>query len=361
MTRASDFLDMDRMDALVEDGFVTRREHPDAPLRVFNYTAKCQYEHLWAPETLAARGLILNFAGGVVARPFPKFFNLSEHEPESSNLPRLPLGQPFIASEKMDGSLGIAFRNPFTLRVEFATRGSFVSDQARWAQEWWDERFGYFEIPTGQTWLFEIVYPANRIVVNYGQRAELVLLAVIDIETGADLPLPSWGGATARQFDAATIDSLLAMVDDPQNFEGFVLRFPSTGQRVKVKLDEYVRLHRILTSCSSRTIWEALSSGTGLGDILDHVPDEFYRWVREQAAEIQGRYDAILQSCIRLSADDRVNPADRKATAAFFTQQAHPPVLFKMLDGKDASPLIWKAVRPEFERPFVAGPDEVAA
>ncbi len=361
MKLASAFLDMDRMAELVAGGFVARREHPEAPLWIFNYTARCQYEHLWTPETLTARGLILNFAGGVVARPFPKFFNLSEHEPESSNLPRLPIGSPFIASEKMDGSLGIAFRNPSTGRVEFATRGSFVSDQARWAQEWWDERFGYLEIPVGQTWLFEIVYPENRIVVNYGQRAELVMLAVIDIETGLDLPLPEWGGSTARQFDADTIDSLLALVDDPQNFEGFVLRFPSTGQRVKVKLDEYVRLHRILTSCSSRTIWEALSSGTGLGNVLDHVPDEFYRWVREQAAEIQGRYDAIHQECSRLFADSRVNPADRKATAGFFTQQAHPAVLFKMLDGKDASPLIWKAARPESERPFVAGSDEATA
>ncbi len=39
-----------------------------------------------------------------------------------------------------------------------------------------------------KTYLFEIIYPENRIVVNYGDVEELVLLAIIDNATALDLP-----------------------------------------------------------------------------------------------------------------------------------------------------------------------------
>jgi RNA ligase len=144
----------------------------------------------------------------------------------------------------------------------------------------------------------------------------------------------------------------MASVADPQNFEGFVLRFPSTNQRVKVKLDEYVRLHRVLTSCSSKTIWELLSSGQGLGDVLERVPDEFMRWVNLQSSSLLRQYREIEEECREQCARLTV-PGDRKATALRFTEQKYPGVLFKMLDGKDHSQSIWKLLKPEFERPFV--------
>ena len=36
----------------------------------------------------------------------------------------------------------------------------------------------------GKTYLFEIIYPENRIVVDYGDYKGLVLIDVIDNETG---------------------------------------------------------------------------------------------------------------------------------------------------------------------------------
>jgi len=346
---ADDF-SYDLLPGLVDEGLLTMREHPEEPgLQIYNYTARCAYEDAWTPETLACRGLILDSYGNIVARPFRKFFNLSQHLPESSPLPRLPIGDPFLAYEKLDGSLGISYRMGYEVRI--ATRGSFDSEQARWATAWW-RRFGS-EIPDGQTWLFEIIYPGNRIVVDYGDRAELVLLAVIDNASGLDLPLPEWGGATARRYDAATIDDLLAQTEERKNFEGYVLLFPSTGQRVKVKLDEYVRLHRLLTGCSSRTIWELLSTGVGLAEVLDHVPDEFYAGVRAQERGLREAYGAIEGECKRLMENPIVASPVRRDIAEYFKQHTHPAVLFKMLDGRDYAQLIWKAIRPEYSRPFV--------
>jgi RNA ligase len=354
LVHAADFLDLAALERQRAEGLISVREHPETPLRIYNYTARAQYQTAWTPETLACRGLILDPDGFVVARPFQKFFNLSQHLPESSPFPRLPLGSPFLAFEKLDGSLGISYRNPARDRIEIATRGSFTSEQAYWATEWWEKSHGYLEIPEGQTWLFEIIYPGNRIVVDYRDRAELVLLAVVDNATGFDLPLPaSWSGAVAGRFDVAEIDHLTALVQDPANFEGFVILFPSTGQRVKVKLDEYVRLHRVLSTCNTRTVWELLSAGQTLDEVLDRVPDDFGGWIRRQEAALLAAYRQIEAECLTLSRDPRVDPADRKAAAQFLTQQKHPPVLFKMLDGKDYAPLIWKAIRPEHALPFV--------
>ncbi len=64
---------------------------------------------------------------------------------------------------------------------------------------------------------------------------------------------------------------------DPDK-EGYVLAFAS-GYRVKVKGEEYIRLHRIVTNLSEKTIWEALMTGSPLP--LDAIPDEWYSWVKE--------------------------------------------------------------------------------
>lgn len=348
---ASEFLDYDRLPSLVEEGLLSCREHPGQPLFIYNYTARCQYERAWTTETLACRGLVLDADGHVLARPFRKFFNIGEETPET--VAPVPVGSDYLVSEKLDGSLGIAYRDPITGQIAIATRGAFASEQALWATEWWQDNARGVEIPDGETWLFEIIYPDNRIVVNYGDRAELVLLAVIDNATGHDRALPEhWPGAMARRWNDSAVEELIDGVDEPQNFEGFVLYYPTTGQRAKVKLDEYVRLHRLLTHCSSKAIWELLASGQGLGEMLDHVPDEFFAWVRGQEAELLASYAEIERDCTEQF--DRLAVADdRKASAAAFTKQAHPAVLFRMLDGKDYAPIIWKAIKPTNTKPFV--------
>src|SRR5512142_383212 len=109
-----------------EDGYVKQTKHPELPLWICNYTPKAQYEERWNPVTMACRGLVFDFDGDVVARPFEKFHNL-----DRENLP--PLDTWVRAYDKIDGSLGIIFNYEGEWHV--ATRGSFTSDQARWAQE----------------------------------------------------------------------------------------------------------------------------------------------------------------------------------------------------------------------------------
>jgi hypothetical protein len=133
----------------------------------------------------------------IVARPFAKFFNYGTPQ---AVIP----AEPFVVTEKIDGSLGILYY--LDGEPHIATRGSFTSEQAARARRC----CASYEIEwtPGTTPLFEIVYPENRIVVDYGDRRELVLLAAIDHATGRDAPLPLLSGRwSAPTIDADDLDS----------------------------------------------------------------------------------------------------------------------------------------------------------
>ncbi|MFN0034319.1 MAG: T4 RnlA family RNA ligase [Saprospiraceae bacterium] len=325
---------------LVADHYIHAQKHPTADLWIYNYAAKTQYEQLWNEVTLACRGLILDGQGQVAARPFAKFFNLAEHEP--SQLP----DEPFEVFEKMDGSLGILYwvdDRPF-----IATRGSFSSEQAQHATALLHERYAtiFPKLRRDATYLFEIIYPENRIVVDYGPTDDLHLLGIIDNATGQDRPTdPDLGFPLPTRHEGLTDWRHLHHAPNATNREGFVLRFQS-GLRVKVKFEEYVRLHRLVTGASNVTIWEHLAAERPLDELLERVPDEFYAWVQQVVAELQGEFAAIETECrAAFKTFDT-----RKETALYFLTQPHPPVLFAMLDGKDYAGAIWKLVKPRWRK-----------
>ncbi len=330
--RAVSGFDREKLDAMVSEGWLRSARHPEADLWIFNYTEKTQYENHWTPETLACRGLILDADGQVVARPFSKFFNYGT--PEAT----VPAEQ-FTVTEKVDGSLGILYYLDGEPRI--ATRGSFTSDQAKVGTELLDAYD--FEHADGQTPLFEIVYPENRIVVDYGGRRELVLLGVIENETGREVGMRYWSGPRVATLDHDDI-ATLADFERP-NQEGFVVAFES-GHRVKVKFSEYVRLHKIVTGVNARMIWESLRDGVDLASLLDGVPDEIYDWITATRADLQRAYDLQHYAAADVFSA-RPETDDRKALAAYFTtSDANPAVLFRMLDGKPFDDLIWKAIKP---------------
>jgi len=134
-------------------------------------------------------------------------------------------------------------------------------------------------------------------------------------------------------------DELMANQDATR--EGFVVRFQS-GQRVKIKFDEYKRLHKLLTGVSPKAIWEVLRSGSDLSQVIDRVPDEFYQWVRETENDLREAF-ATIEAKAR--AEMRFG-GSRKELAERFKQCEHPSVMFAMLDGKDYTDQIWRMVKP---------------
>lgn len=330
--------DRERLDAMVAEGWLRSQRHPEADLWIYNYTERTQFEKHWTPETLACRGLILNAGGGVVARPFPKFFNLHE----LADFDPAEHGD-YRVTEKIDGSLGIVYWIDGEVDPRIATRGSFTSEQAIEGTRMIQGR--ELEEEPDYTPLFEIVYPENRIVVDYGDRRELVFLDAIEKRTGdGGYDFPSWIWARAEAYEGLRLGALAD--EDRPNREGYVVSFDS-GARVKVKHAEYVRLHKLITGVNARHIWEALVAGDDPVAALEGVPDEIFTWIDSTAAALRDEYKAQVESA-EVIFRHRPPTDNRRETAEYFKRSGgNTAVLFRMLDGKSFADLIWKAIKPE--------------
>jgi RNA ligase len=314
----------------IERGLIKETIHPHYPeLAIYNYTPECQYSRAWDDTTRAARGLVLNrHTGEVIAKPWPKFFNLSEHD-------AIPDGPAHVV-EKMDGSLGIVFH--YDGRWHIATRGSFTSEQAQYAARW----IADMDFPQGYTHLFEIIYPYNRIVVDYSDFEGLVYLESISLATGEPSDVVEWSYRAAR-IGVMRPEELPQHKD---NAEGYVLYWQQHDFRVKVKFDEYVRLHKIMTEYSIKRLWEHVSSGGDLASMISGVPDEFYQEVKKDYEVLLARFDEIVTAAAQLCAAVADMPT-RKEQAAYIMGQNKDlsGIVFKVLDEKDVNETIWRKVR----------------
>jgi RNA ligase len=345
MTLLADVLDPAELAKAVEIGHVRKQSHPSLPFVIYNYTEAAQYAGAWTPVTLACRGLIVDESTGrVLARPLRKFFNHSE-----GHAPELRPTAPVNVTDKVDGSLGIVYRDGSGFAV--ATRGSFASEQARHATALLRTRYAGFAPPPGLTVLAEIIYPANRIVVDYAGLDDLVLLGAVDIATGRSYgpeAVPGWPGPVVESFTYATLAHALA-APARDGREGLVVHFADTDERVKIKYAEYVRLHRLVTGLSARTVWEVLVSGGDLDALTEPLPDEFHAWVRGVAAELTADVDerakAVEAEFDRIVAD-LPEGWGRREFAGSAVRSENRGALFLRLDGKDYRPGLWQQVRP---------------
>jgi RNA ligase len=332
-------------------GLITARTHPTEDLIIWNYTPQCQYAGAWDEVTLQARGLITKSDGTVVARAFQKFFNYEQHQGD------LPL-EPFKVTEKLDGSLGILFFINDTPYI--ATRGSFTSDQAlratRILHERYKDFFPHLRATSQYTYLFEIIFPANRVVVDYGDMEDLVLLAMIRTDTGEEYDIHDpavidlWPFPVTKYYDGIADIAELRKREEA-NREGFVIRFES-GLRIKMKMAEYIRLHRILTQVNARVIWERLRDKQAFDDLLERVPDEFYAWIADVRNGLLAQYKAVEDESKALYERVKDLPTRKEQAAIVLRQREISAVVFHMLDGKDYQDIIWKQLRPEAQRPF---------
>jgi len=342
----------------IDRGLVIKQDHPSLPLSIYNYSRECQYSKQWDDITLTCRGLVLDNDGNVIAKPFPKFFNYEELKPE--DIPN----ENFEVYEKMDGSLGIVFH--YNNEWHIATRGSFQSDQAIKAKQILDTKYNVSSLRKKRTYLFEIIYPENRIVVDYGNDEKLVLLAVIDTESGEEIPNSAlyfmvedgWDVVTTYKTWGEDWETLKKEISN--NNEGYVIRF-SGGMRMKIKGEEYVRLHKILTNFSTTDIWEILRTGGNMNEFLDRVHDEFDDWVKRIAMNLRYGFYHIderagkLHDGFRYGKYGDVDPEPtKKEFAEFVMKQPEElrPILFKMWDKALYDDIIWKLLKPKYEKPF---------
>ena len=78
------------------------------------------------------------------------------------------------------------------------------------------------------------------------------------------------------------------------------------------------------------------------------MPDEFYDYVKKTRAELEFKFFQIEAECQFVYRELET----RKETALYFQTQNYPSILFAMLDKRDYAPMIWKLIRPTFQKPF---------
>lgn len=401
MTQLDDLFDLIDLEQAVEAGFVRTQTHPSLPFTIYNYSEKATFGRVWTPVTRQCRGLIVHTpTGEILARPFPKFMNYTE--PGASEV---SLDDPVTVTDKMDGSLGVLYPTGDG-GWAIATRGSFTSEQAQHATAIWQERYAdRFTPAPGMTYLFEIVYPGNRIVVDYGALDDLVLLGSVEIATGISFDPGeteahgNWPGPTTQTFYYSTFRDALEAPPRPGQ-EGLVVRRAFSESRIKLKQAEYVELHRILTNVTARSLWEYLAVNTcweqahprteeapeayltrrlkmdparireiraigpdWMAIYLKGVPEEFREWVETTVESLAfnalrlawGAYADYLRICPS-GQRGHLRGEDRAARTQFVrdaqTIGEHWRILMAIADNEEIHTWAWGEVYPAVERPF---------
>ena len=353
-------LDINILNEYLEKGLVVKNDHPTLPLSIWNYSRTCQYESKWDDITKMCRGLILDREGNVIAKAFNKFFNYEELT--LNDIPE----ESFEVFEKLDGSLGILFW--YQGKWILASKGSFTSDQSIKGRDILNKKYNVEVLPKGYTTVVEIIYPENRIVCDYGVDEELVVLSMVSNANGKELDYDSMlsinevsGFPTIKKYDGITdYDTLKDKING--NREGYVIRFKN-GFRMKIKGEEYVRLHRILTGFSNVDIWEYLKDGKNIDELLDRVPDEFDKWVKTTIRDLKYGCFQLRERAGKLHDGFRygkygdVDPEPSKKEFAEFVmkqQEVLHAIMFAMWDhnNEKVDDIIWKLVKPKYSKPF---------
>jgi RNA ligase len=351
-----------------EDGWLIKQTHPTLPLTIWNYSQTTQYDGKWDEVTMMCRGLITdNNTGKILVHPFKKFFNYEEVVGKGV----IPSKGDYVyIQEKMDGSLGILFC--YEGEWVMATRGSFTSDQSIKGMEILKRNYPVFDRAwmTEYAYLVEIIYPENRIVVDYGKE-KITFLSVV-LNEGYDCWKPTdetelhwttacsiFAGNGIKKSDIVKTEQHFNFSDElykslkeknETNKEGFVLRFFPGNFRMKIKFEEYVRLHKVMTEVSTKSVWEIVSNGDDMESLLKDVPDEFFDKVKEYVSELTFQYKTLENEYLRIYN----TLSDLKDKRSEFAKRAlmfkHPQLLFNIVDGKPYSNAIWRIIKPEYKK-----------
>ena len=314
----------------------------------------------WTRENRIFRSSIWNSEGELVSAGLPKFVNWGE-APDVFPVPTSLKG--CVATEKIDGSLLIVskYRGQLIKR----TRGTFdasIHDNAKELEELF-QRYPRINFLVGDTYsvLLEWVSPENRIVLNYGEQADLFLVGIVYHE---DYGLADQGmldevarthnlkRPTTHKFDS--IDQLVVDVEQWKGKEGICL-YSKHGQEIhKIKGKWYLDLHHLKSEISS----------------VEKLVDVYLNWNMPEYQEFQKKIEEIFDYELFLQVQGDVSKiceakkeadqildhmrvfvhllkvATRKDAAmsiiGAYGQTIKTRIAFNLLDGKDPDNKSWK-------------------
>ena len=282
-------------------GWVNSHVSPDGKLIGFKYSLQTTYAHHWDEVTLTCRGIVFERSTGkIIAHPFDKFFNYQEIYAQDGSLaevgkilsntvgwePILEDRATVSIAEKVDGSLGIMYFYDDDWHVK--TGGSFVSDQAIWADKWMHDHMNlnWLNDMHAYTFCFEIVSKIDPHVVHYDTE-ELVLIGLFDenhkeitqehLEEIAKLI----GVRSSIQYYFNSIQEAVNEVSKMDvNHEGVVVTIRSFNTnrifKMKIKSEEYLDMFHRMSCITLKEIRDHFDEEKGIVDseYVANIPEE---------------------------------------------------------------------------------------
>ncbi|MBP3953979.1 hypothetical protein J8F10_01515 [Gemmata sp. G18] len=349
------------------------------------------------PHQLFAKGIVYRRDPfELVSLPLVKIYNLGEKNVSAADLTGI-IAEPGNARlhflHKLDGTLLQRFQHDG--RVYFTTRGMIEGGPCYGVQDEDapDRAVGFDFLGTARrlaeakypalcearpefentTLVFEFIHPETRVITNYGDREDLVLLACFDrtdhrYRTYAEVKELATAHALAHVDEftppgnniGEQIENLLAIIAGTDQ-EGTVITIEHGHRvvyRVKVKGPDYLRVLKLVVTCTyDRTVEmiDAHPHWTGWADVEAHlrslgreqVPEEvlgFYREHYDVFAEYIANctrlrdWGLAVGAVVRKEAEAEAGPGNdrllRKCFAARAVKMPLKPLLFAAFDGR---------------------------
>lgn len=338
-----DVFDIDRLEDHVDEGLVSMRTNDDDSLSIYKYSKAAQVKWEWNDITLFTRGLIVdNKTEEIVGRGFNKFFTYDQLKDLGVDV---DLDSPGTIMPKEDGSLGIAYYRDGQWNV--STAGSLTSEQSVHATALMRERYGDTTPVEGHTMCFEIIYPENRIVTDYGDKDELILLGGADQNGHWISPEEFDFEGNKVEVSRGTLRDVLSMDDPGDTTEGHIIVLDS-GLMIKHKYDSYLNLHRKATNMTPKKVWQGVKE-QGAESFIGDIPDEFQPEVQKVIDDMMERFQDNKNMVAKIASE--VPEGTRKDKAIWINQnvdgQWKKMVMTSVLSHGDIDEMIWKKVEPK--------------
>lgn len=270
-------------------------------------------EKLRAAIRRECRGIAFNTATGLLeSRPFHKFFNVGENE--YVTVAHMRFDKDYVLMDKLDGSMLRPLRTEFGMR--WGTKMG-ITDTSNLAEVFVMDKpeydnFAAYSMRIGFTPLFEYMSPENRIVVDYGKRA-MILIGMRDNLTGVYMQhdtmcrlADTFGIPVVRTFAPMSkdADEWIADMKSGTDFAEGVVWAWNDGHRAKGKTDLYNILHKVKEAGrTERTLILALLDGR-IDDLLAMLSGEdraavdmfikgFWATVDQMATKLDALYTHI--------------------------------------------------------------------
>lgn len=364
-----------KLQNFVESGLIRKIQNPiHSELFLYNYTQEAQFSNTWDEEIQISRGLIFNVeTNEVVALPIRKFFNYDQEPGKSEFLKKIQNGESYTLEEKLDGSFIQMFHYKNSWIV--TTRGSWNNEQILKFPEIFRKHTG-FELNTLEmkksnlfntdyNYIFEIIYPENRIVVDYKDEEKLVLLTAIDKYTNQELEnVGDLNTIFPRPFIFSNKYLTFSEIEDDikrndyLNLEGYVIKFTSDNFRVKMKYAEYCKLHKSISNLSNVYVYEFWKEDK-LNVLINNMPDEVYpfinKWIlilTDLYEELNKQLEESKKSALGIVLNTSLSEKEKRKEFAkwVFSHEHSPylnPLLFLWYDGREYKKELMKLVEPK--------------